>query len=164
MNPARSLPQRATPLVTLLGTALLALLLVACDAFVTGEQVVNFDLKPQAEGGYAPVTVTLGAEMNPAALNFRAALPASGGTPGAWNDYTAVLTFNGTPVQTRAFTVNDTSTRDNVPGQPFIARNLMTISVKDTGDYVLTITATKKPVVELFKPQLELRKNIATPK
>ena len=60
--------------------------------------------------------------------------------------------------------INDTSTRDNVPGQPFIARNVMTISVKETGDYVLTITATKKPVVELLKTQLELRKNIATPK
>ena len=152
--------QAAAPLCTLL----LTLLLVACDAFVTGEQVVNFDLKPQADGGYAPVTVTLGPEMNPVALNFRAELPGSGGTPGAWNEYSAVLTLNGAPVQTRAFNVNDTSTRDNTPGQPFIARNLVTISVKDAGDYVLTITATKKPVVELQKPQLELRKNIATPK
>ena len=66
--------QAAAPLCTLL----LSLLLVACDAFVTGEQVVNFDLKPQADGGYAPVTVTLGPEMNPVALNFRAELPGSG--------------------------------------------------------------------------------------
>ena len=164
MKMTRPATPGAAALRTALLTALFAVLLTACDAFVTGEQVVNFDLKPQADGGYAPVTVTLGSEMNPVALNFRAELPASGGTPGAWNEYTAVLTFNGAPVQTRTFTVNDTSTRDNAPGQPFIARNLMTISVKDTGDYVLTITATKKPVVELFKPQLELRKNIATPK
>lgn len=141
-----------------------ALLLAGCDAFVTGEPVVTFDLKPQAEGGYAPVTTTLGPEMNPAALNLRAELPGSGGTPGAWNEYVAVLTHKGALVQTRSFTVNDTSTRDNVPGQSFIARNLMTISVKETGDYVLTITATKKPAVELLKAQLELRKNIATPK
>lgn len=40
----------------------------------------------------------------------------------------------------------------------------MTVSVNETGDYVLSITAAKKPVVELMKPQLELRKNIATPK
>ena len=140
------------------------LLLAACDAFVTGEKVVSFDLKPQADGGYAPITLTLGPEMNPAALNLRAELPGSGGTPGAWNEYAAVLTYQGMPVMNQAFNVNDTSTRDNVPGQPFIARNVMTVSVKDTGDYTLTITATKKPVVDLMKPQLELRKNIATPK
>ena len=140
------------------------LLLAACDAFVTGEKVVSFDLKPQADGGYAPITLTLGPEMNPVALNLRAELPGSGGTPGAWNEYAAVLTYQGLPVMNQAFNVNDTSTRDNVPGQPFIARNMMTVNVKETGDYTLTITATKKPVVELMKPQLELRKNIATPK
>ena len=87
---------------------LAAALLTGCDAFVTGEQVVAFDLKPQADGGYAPVTVTLGPEMNPVALNLRAELPGSGGTPGAWNEYAAMLTFNGAPVATNSFTVNDT--------------------------------------------------------
>lgn len=140
------------------------LLFAGCDAFVTGQPVVSFELKPQADGGYAPVTLTLGPEMNPVALNLRAELPGSGGTPGAWNDYAAVLTFKGTAVASNAFTVNDTSTRDNTPGQPFIARNAITVSVKETGDYVLTIAATRKPVVELVKPQLELRKNIATPR
>ena len=143
---------------------LAALLLTACDAFVTGEKVVSFDLKQQAEGGYAPLTLSLGPEMNPVALNLRAELPGSGGTAGAWNEYLAVLSFNGAPVQTASFNVNDTSTRDNVPGQPFIVRNVMTVNVKETGDYVLTIRAAKRPVVELLKPQLELRKNIATPK
>ena len=141
-----------------------AVLLVACDAFVTGEPVVSFDLKPQADGGYAPVTVTLGPEMNPVALNLRAELPGSGGTPGAWNEYAAMLTFKGAAVATNSFTVNDTSSRDNAPGQPFIARNAITVSVKETGDYVLTIAATRKPVVELHKPQLELRKNIVVQK
>ena len=108
---------------------LAAAMLTGCDAFVTGEQVVAFDLKPQTDGGYAPVTVTLGPEMNPVALNLRAELPGSGGTPGAWNEYAAMLTFNGAPVATNSFTVNDTSTRDNVPGQPFIARNAITVSV-----------------------------------
>lgn len=143
---------------------LAALLLSACDAFVTGEKVVSFDLKPLAEGGYAPLTVTLGPEMNPIALNLRAELPGSGGAPGAWNEYAAVLSFNGAPVQTNAFNVNDTSTRENQPGQPFIARTVMVVSVKETGDYVLNIRAAKKPVVELIKPQLDLRKNIAAPK
>jgi hypothetical protein len=141
-----------------------ALLVVGCDAFVTGEKVVAFELKPQADGGYAPITVTLGPEMNPVALNLRAELPGSGGTPGAWNQYAAMLTFKGAPVATNSFTVNDTSTQDNVPGQPFIARNAITVSVKETGDYVLTIVATRKPVVELRKPQLELRKNIVVQK
>ena len=141
-----------------------ALLLAACDAFVTGEKVATFDLKPQPDGGYAPVTLTLGPEMNPVALNLRAELPANGGTPNAWNEYAAILTRQGAAVQTKSFTVNDTSTRDNVPGQPFIARNAITVSVKETGDYVLTIAATRKPVVELRKPQLELRKNIVTQK
>lgn len=148
------------PVLALAGLVTLA----ACDAFVTGEKVVAFDLKPQADGGYAPVTVTLGPEMNPIALNLRAELPSSGGTPGTWNAYSAVLTFKGAPVMTSAFNVNDTSTRDNVPGQPFIARNMMTVTVTETGDYVLAITATKKPLVDLLKPQLELRKNIATSK
>jgi hypothetical protein len=138
--------------------------LCGCDAFVTGEKVVAFDLKPQADGGYAPVTISLGPDMNPIALNLRAELPSSGGTPGTWNAYSAVLTFKGAPVMTGAFNVNDTSTRDNVPGQPFIARNIMTVTATETGDYMLTIKATKKPEVELLKPQLELRKNIATPK
>ena len=143
---------------------LAAALLMGCDAFVTGEQVVAFDLKPQADGGYAPITVTLGPEMNPVALNLRAELPGSGGTPGAWNQYAAMLTFKGAPVATNSFTVNDTSTQDNVPGQPFIARNAITVSGKETGDYVLTIAATRKPAVELQKPQLELRKNIVVQK
>ncbi len=144
--------------------ACIAALLVACDAFVTGEQVVSFDLKPQADGGYAPVTLSLGPQMNPIALNLRAELPGSGGTPGAWNEYAATLTYKGAPLLTKAFTVNDTSPGDNTPGQPFIARNAITVSVQETGDYVLTIAATRKPVVTLLKPQLELRKNIATPK
>ena len=120
----------ATQFSAALCALLLTLLLAACDAFVTGESVVTFDLKPQADGSYAPVTVTLGPEMNPVALNLRAELPGSGGTPGAWNEYVAILTYNGAPVQTKSFTVNDTSTRDNVPGQPFIARNVMTISAQ----------------------------------
>ncbi len=138
--------------------------LSGCDAFVTGEKVVAFDLKPQPDGSYVPVTVSLGPDMNPVALNVRAELPASGGSPGAWNGYAAVLNFKGAPVMTGAFNVNDTSTHDNVPGQPFIARNIMTVTAAETGDYVLSITATRKPEVELLKPQLELRKNIATPK
>ena len=138
--------------------------LYGCDAFVTGEKVVAFDLKPQPDGSYAPVTISLGPDMNPIALNLRAELPTSGGTPGTWNAYSAVLTFKGAPVMTGAFNVNDTSTRDNVPGQPFIARNIMTVTAAETGDYVLSLTATRKPEVELLKPQLELRKNIATPK
>jgi hypothetical protein len=141
---------------------LMSVPLVGCDAFVTGEKVVAFDLKPQPDGSYAPVTVSLGPDMNPIALNLRAELPSSGGTPGTWNAYSAVLTFKGAPVMTGAFNVNDTSTRDNVPGQPFIARNIMTVTVSEPGDYVLSLTATKKSEVELLKPQLELRKNIAT--
>lgn len=136
--------------------------LCGCDAFVTGEKVVAFDLKPQPDGSYAPVTISLGPDMNPIALNLRAELPNSGGTPGTWNAYSAVLTFKGAPVMTGTFNVNDTSTRDNVPGQPFIARNIMTVTATETGDYVLTITASRKPEVELLKPQLELRKNIVT--
>lgn len=143
---------------------IVALMMAACDAFVTGEKVVMFDLRPQADGGYAPITLTLGPEMNPVALNLRAELPGSGGTPGAWNDYAAELSFKGATVMTNSFTVNDTSTRDNAPGQPFIARNVMTVSLTETGDYTLTILAKRKPVVELAKPQLELRRNIATPK
>lgn len=137
--------------------------LAACDSFFTGEKVVSFDLTPQADGGYAPLTVSLGPEMNTVALNFRAEIPPDPTATNKWNEYAVVLTFKGETVASGQFNVNDTGTAD-APGTPFIARTAIIHAPKETGDYQITISAKRKPVVTILKPQIELRRNIVAPK
>ena len=138
-------------------------LLTACDGLMTGEKVAMFDLRQSDDGGFAPIVVSLGPEMGTIALNLRVEIPVNPDAAGKWNEYTATLTFESAPVAASNFNLNYTGTAD-VPGTPFAAQTVVIYAPKKTGDYTLTISATRKPSVALVKPQLELRKNINPPK
>ena len=138
-------------------------LFAACDALFTGERVAHFDLVALPEGGFAPVTVALGPQFGTVALNLRAEVPIEPSSMGKWNEYLAVLRFGGASVATAKFRVNYTGTVD-AAGALFVAQTVLSYRPEQEGDYTLTISAAKTPEVGLYKPQLELRKNIATPK
>jgi hypothetical protein len=155
---------RATPMKrTLLGGVLAMSLfsLFGCDAFVTGESVAKFTVPVNADGSYGKVTLALGPEMNPVALNFRADYTGATPTGPRFNDYKATLMQGGQVVSTSVFTINDTGSAEaGGTRSPYALRNLMTVSVKDIGDYELQVVRTGPAHVELTKPEIELRKNI----
>ena len=139
----------------------LSLLAAACDGLFTGEQVARFPLQVRA-GGYAPLTVTLGPDMNPIALNLQAAYAANAVEAGKWNSYRATLSKSGAPVATGTFQVNNTSTPMSESAQ-VISRTMLVIEVAEVGDYELLIDLTAPVAVTLENPQLELRRNIRRP-
>ena len=146
-------------LKTLLAAAF-AFLLAACDAFVTGESVATFPVTVNADGSYAPVKLALGPEMNPIALNIVHSYTGAQPTGPKFNDYKATLTLNGQPVSTGAFNVTDASTPEATTGAPSAKNHVMTVSVKEIGDYELVIVRNGPAHVSLAKPEIELRKNI----
>ena len=130
-----------------------------CDALFTGEKVARFPLKAETAGGYAPVTVTLGPDMNPVALNLQAEYAASATEAGKWNSYRATLTKSGMPVAAGDFRINNTSDPQS-PSAQVLSRTMITLEVSEVGDYELKIDALAPVAVTLDKPQLELRRNI----
>ena len=143
----------ATPLL------IAGMFLAGCDALFTGEKVARFPLKAEAGGGYAPIVVTLGPDMNPVALNLQAEYAASAGEAGKWNSYRATLTKSGTSVATGSFTVNNTSDPMS-PNAQVVSRTMLVIDVSEVGDYELKIEPTAPTAVTLANQQLELRRNI----
>lgn len=139
---------------------LFALGLAACDAFVTGESVAKFPVTVNADGSYAPLKLALGPEMNPIALNIVHLYTGAQPTGPKLNDYKATLTLNGQPVSTGAFNVTDSSTPETTAGAPSAKNHVMTVSVKEIGDYELVIVRNGPAHVSLTKPEIELRKNI----
>ena len=130
-----------------------------CYALFTGEKVARFPLKAETNGGYAPLTITLGPDMNPVALNLQAEYAASATEAGKWNSYRATLTKSGTPVAAGDFRINNTSDPMS-PSAQVLSRTMMVIDVKEVGDYELKIDAVTPVAVTLDKPQVELRRNI----
>ena len=126
----------------------------------SGTQVVRFPLEARPQGGYAPVRLALGPEMNPIALNFAAEYTVNPAESGKWNSYSAVLTRNGQIVGATSFTINNPTTPDAPVGAPGVAHSLMVIEVSTVGDYELSIGATAPAQITLNKPNLELRRNI----
>lgn len=137
------------------------LLIAGCDGLFTGEQVARFPLQAR-NGGYAPLTVTLGPEMNPIALNLQAAYAANAAEAGKWNSYRATLSKGGATIATGTFTVNNTSDPMSAAAQ-VLSRTMLTIDVKEVGDYELAIDLTAPAAVTLDTAQLELRRNIRRP-
>lgn len=130
-----------------------------CDALFTGEKVARFPLKAEAAGGYAPVIVTLGPDMNPIALNLQAEYAANASEAGKWNRYRATLTKSGMPVAAGDFRINNTSDPLS-PSAQVLSRTMITLEVREVGDYELKIDALAPVAVTLDKAQLELRRNI----
>lgn len=140
--------------------ALLAGLFSAgCDGLFTGESVARFPLEGRAGGGYAPVTLSLGPEMNPIALNLAASYAANAAEAGKWNTYRASLAKAGKVIATGTFQVNNTSDPLSTGAQA-ISRTMMVVEVAEVGDYELAIDATAPATVTLEKPQVELRRNV----
>ena len=135
-------------------------LLAACDGLFTGTQVTRFPLQPSSEGGYAPVTLSLGPEMNPVALNFAAEFTVNQAEAGKWNSYVATLSYKGKPIASNAFNVNNANSPDAPTGAPSVAHTMMVVEVAETGDYELRISASAPAAVTLAKPNVELRRNI----
>lgn len=138
----------------------LALLLASCDGLFGGTQVVRFPLLANPQGGYAPVKLALGPEMNPIALNFAAGYAVNPAESGKWNSYSAVLTRDGQIVGATSFNINNTSTPDAPAGAPGVGYTMMVIEVGKVADYELSIAATAPPQITLNDPHLELRRNI----
>ena len=135
------------------------LLGAGCDALFTGEKVARFPLTAETAGGYAPLTITLGPDMNPVALNLQAEYAASAAEAGKWNSYRATLTKSGSPVAASDFRVNNTSDPMS-PTAQVVSRTMIVIDVKEVGDYELKIDPLAPAAVTLGKPQVELRRNI----
>lgn len=143
-------------------TAIACIFTAACDGLFTGEGVTRFPLEAQAGGGYLPLRLSLGPEMNPMALNLHASYAASSVEAGKWNDYRATLRKGETTVASAVFQVNNTSNPIS-PSAQSISRTMLVIDVAEVGDYELTIQATAPVAVTLENPQLELRRNIQRP-
>ena len=139
---------------------LAALLMSACDGLFTGTQVVRFPLEQRKNGGYAPVKLALGPEMNPIALNFAAEYTVNPAESGQWNAYVAVLTFQGKAIASTQFNINNATSPDAPAGAPSVAHTMMQIEVAETGDYELRISPTEPVRVTLAKANVELRRNI----
>ena len=129
-----------------------------CDGLFTGENVARFPLQAQA-GGYAPLTVTLGPEMNPIALNLHAEYGANSAEAGKWNSYNATLSKAGSTIASGKFTINNASDPQS-PSAQVVSRTMFIVDVAEVGDFELKIDATAPLAVTLDKPQLELRRNI----
>ena len=142
-----------------LAAVLVAAVLPGCDGLFTGDAVTRFPLVTNGRGGYSPVRLALGPEMNPVALNLHARTSANSAEAGKWNTYRAILSKAGSPVAEQSFHVNNTSTTDSPTAQT-ISRTMMVVNVSEVADYELVIDATGPLAVTLEEAQLELRKNV----
>ena len=140
----------------------LAALVAACEGLFTGESVARFALAPAPGGGFAPLRVTLGPEMNPLALNLAGEIPASAGEAGKWNTYRATLSYAGKALASNNFTVNNTGTEFSQSVQ-VMAKTMLILDVTEIGDYDLSIEPVGPVLVTVNKAQLELRKKIVRP-
>lgn len=145
---------------TILPLLLCALLLAACDGLFTGTQVVRFPLQANAAGGFAPIKLALGPEMNPIALNFAAEYTINPAEAGKWNSYVAVLSYNGQDIASNRFNVNNGNSPDAPTGAASVAHTMLVVEAAQTGDYELRITAAAPPAITLTQPNVELRRNI----
>lgn len=133
--------------------------LAGCDGLFTGESVARFPLTQNPSGGYAPIRVSLGPDMNPIALNLHVEYAASATEAGKWNSYRATLSKAGTPVKSADFRVNNTSDSMS-PNAQVVSATMLILDVAEVADYELVIEASSPIAVTLSSPQLELRKNI----
>ena len=135
-----------------------ALAIAGCDGLFTGENVARFPLQSRS-GGYAPLTLTLGPEMNPIALNLQATYSASAIEAGKWNSYRATLRKGGAAVASATFQVNNTSD-PNSPAAQTLSRTMLIVDVSEVGDYELAIDTLAPLAVTLESANVEMRRNI----
>jgi len=140
--------------------ALVLMCLAGCDGLFTGTRVTRFDLQPVAGGGYAPIRLSLGPEMNPVALNFSAEYTVNPAESGQWNRYVATLSRNGRAIATGAFSINNNTTPDAPSGAPAVSQTMMVVDAPETGDYELSIVVSGPVRVTLTHPQVELRSKV----
>ncbi len=132
-----------------------------CDGLFTGEKVARFPLQSRS-GGYAPLTLTLGPEMNPIALNLQATYTANAIEAGKWNSYRATLRKSGATLASATFQVNNTSD-PNSPATQVLSRTMLIVDVAEIGDYELAIDTLAPLAVTLESANVEMRRNIRRP-
>jgi len=143
--------------LALLASALL--LLAGCEGLVTGSEALRTPLSQQADGGFAPVRLTLSPDMNPIALNLHGETIANMDEGGRWNAYSAVLTRNGNPVGTGQFNVHNTGSVDGGAHGGAFMLTMLFVEVPEAGEYELTVTTTKPKEITVEAAQLVVRKN-----
>lgn len=138
---------------------LAAAILPGCDGLFTGDAVTRFSLAPDGRGGYAPVRLSLGPDMNPVALNLHGSTLPSAAEAGKWNTYRAVLRKGGAAVASQEFNVNNGATADS-PGKQSVARTMLVVEIPEVADYDLAIEAVGPAQITLEDASLELRRNV----
>ena len=143
-------------------STLLVITTAGCDGLFTGESVTRFGLNPVPGGGYAPLRVSLGPEMNPIALNFHATIQSSPADIGKWNTYRATLRRDGAVIASGEFNINAGTDPDR-PSEHSASKTMLFLDVPTVADYDLAIDPVGSVKVTVSKPEMELRKNIQRP-
>lgn len=153
------MPRRRFALFTLPIAALLG----ACEGLFTGDEVARIGLQPGADGGYAPVKLTLAPDMNPVSLNLHAEFTTDVTQAGRWNTYRATLTKDGAMVFTREFSINYPGTVESSPAQGSVAHVMMIVDIVAAGEHELAIVPVKPVEVVLNAPQAVARSKVQRP-
>lgn len=141
-------------------TAVLCLMLAACDSFLGGEEVARVPLQPAAGGGYAPVRFLLNPGMNAVAFVLHADF--SWGKldeAGHWNRYRVTLRDGDRIVASREVRINSPEKPHSTTTAPpsTLVEPLLQADVPAEAEYVLNIEALGESRVTLVSPQLALR-------
>ena len=146
----------------------LAVALAACEGVTTGTEVARVPLQTAAgaaPGTYAPVKFSLGPDMNPVAINFRADFSQTPSEFGKWNTYRVALIKDGAVVVSRNININhpQSSAQGDAPPPSGTVHTLFITDVQASGEYELTITPTQAAAIVLSNAQVDVRRNVQRP-
>jgi hypothetical protein len=158
MNPFLNCP-RMRPALWVAAAGITASLL-GCEGTVTGTKALTVPLQAEANGGFAPIKITLTPDMSPVALNFRAEQTLAPSEAGKWNRYSAVLSQNGNVRAQGEFNFNYTGSGDSSQGSTEQTQTMMMFTLAESGDFDLAIKPIKAIEVTVKSARLEARKNI----
>jgi hypothetical protein len=145
--------------------ALLAGALAGCEGVTTGTEVARMPLQAAgdgASGAYMPVKLSLGPEMNPVAINFRADFSQNAAEFGKWNTYRVVLSGNNGVAASRNININHPQTQADGASPPpaNTIHTLLIVDVPSSGEYELTITPVQPVAIALTNAQVDVRRNV----
>jgi hypothetical protein len=146
--------------IFLVAVAGLTASLLGCEGTVTGIKALTVPLQAEANGGFAPIKITLTPDMSPVALNFRAEQTLAPSEAGKWNRYSAVLSQNGNVRAQGEFNFNYTGSGDTSQGATEQTQTMMMFTLAESGEFDLAITPIKAIEVTVKSARLEARKNI----
>ncbi len=150
------------------GLAVVVAVLVGCEGVTTGTEVVRLPLQATEDGpkgAYLPVKLSLGPEMNPVAINFRANYSQTQSEFGQWNSYHVTLTHGSAVVAARKININhpQSNPRGDAPPPTGTVHTLFITDVPSSGEYALTITPLQPAAIVLSDAQVDVRRNVQRP-